>query len=358
MFDHRGGNVNRMIARPNDPYVAVYVLSEFIFCPRAAIVALEKDEEQDEPVRQPRLDYVPRLFVEYHIIQAIKSASLYLLIALGVGLGLIAAIYFCWGLLPCYGVIGMVIASFVALSLALAMWTRLQSLLPQWWAAKSAAPKEPNPSSTDRQAVNWWEMRKSGYEAVQYRDKLSDEQWRLVGRPWRVLRKGGYRIPVFRMRGGGTKLRPQHYVRMAAYCRLLEVSEGAQSPYGIVLFPDSYSGETVPNAPWSRSMFHSALVNLRNLIASNRTPPAPEFRRCKQCPLGRPIVYRPGETETMHRGVPLPVFGRTGVDDHTYHSACGDKFRWIPPHDRASEKQLFQDNSNDDDEDDYDYDDD
>jgi CRISPR/Cas system-associated exonuclease Cas4 (RecB family) len=210
--------------------------------------------------------------------------------------------------------------------------------------ALEAEAKEPDERSTDKQRVNWWEMRKAGYESIYYKEQLKDSRGRLAGRPWCVLRRGSTRIPVFALRGETRKPYRQHYVRMAAYCHLLETCECAESPYGIVLYPDSHDGLTVPNTTWSQRMLEEALAEWQPVIQAvqqgEQEPPPADGRRCSKCGVGYPRVHRPGETETMSNGVPLPVFSMVGPGGHAYHSPCGDRFRWVPPHRKALEKGL------------------
>ena len=69
-------------------------------------------------------------------------------------------------------------------------------------------------------------------------------------------------------------------------------------------------------------------------------PLAPRGSQCEHCPLGRPRVHRLGETEHATREEMLPVVPARGRDGRAYHSFCGDRFHWIPPHERAKEKEL------------------
>jgi hypothetical protein len=51
-------------------------------------------------------------------------------------------------------------------------------------------------------------------------------------------------------------------------------------------------------------------------------------------------VYRPGETESKKFGQKLTPRVVTAKDNRGYHSPCGDRFDWIPPHAKAGEKGL------------------
>ena len=185
---------------------------------------------------------------------------------------------------------------------------------------------------------------KAGFRSIKYQDALTDKDWMLSGRPWRVLRRGSLRIPVFRMLRGEPKLYRQHYARMAAYCHLIEVCEGAESPYGIILFGHTYEGVAVPNSPTTRAAFHDELVKARAVVRKSREdvsfPLAPRGSQCEHCPLGGPVFIGLERRSTRRDEEMLPVFPARGRDGRAYHSFCGDRFHWIPPHERAKEKEL------------------
>ena len=109
-------------------------------------------------------------------------------------------------------------------------------------AARDATPAAPDPQSTQMQPVNWWGLRKSGFDSLEYEDPHEDVDWRVAGGPWRVLQDGPRLIPVFRKRRGKPQVNPQQVARMAAYCHLMEVAEKAESPYAVVLFGDGLRG--------------------------------------------------------------------------------------------------------------------
>jgi hypothetical protein len=160
---------------------------------------------------------------------------------------------------------------------------------------------------------------------------------RLTGRPWRVLRKGDLQIPVFRVTGEGPEvIYPKHTVRAAAYCALLDQSAGAKSPYAIALFAGTYNGWTLPNTPEARGFLDKVLDAVRTHLTPEMMIGPPASRKvCSGCPHGAPRPYRRGETETTLFGSPVRPHGSTGRDGRVYHSACGDRFGWTPPHDEA-----------------------
>ena len=51
---------SRMRAQPDDPFLGVYVLTEFIFCPRAGTIAHETGQDESaEDLGPVKLDYMP-----------------------------------------------------------------------------------------------------------------------------------------------------------------------------------------------------------------------------------------------------------------------------------------------------------
>ncbi|MGD8450899.1 MAG: hypothetical protein PVJ57_03695 [Phycisphaerae bacterium] len=363
-------------ARSDDPWIGVHVLTEFVFCPRAGLMAYEEQDE-DQGVeaedRGPRLDYIPRW--EMHSIERalnllteqVKSELAALknrLAALRV-VGIIAVLsaliigVITWSVL--YAMIPLGGLLLTAMILVVRLWGSIETHRGQIEElgairdlAQKAEPREPNPEQRENQAVNWWSLWRAGFESIVYKEPLRFEPWRLAGRPWRVLRRGSLRIPVFRKRtsvgGDQRRLYRQHYARMAAYCHLLEKCEGAESPYGIVLFGDgSYEGIAVAmDSPGSWTPLRNGLTMARQMVCGwqerKAAPAYPNHQgMCRHCKLGKPFVHRPGETEHRQRGRIIKPHTISGVDSRKYHSKCGDRFRWIPPHEKAYEKGLYDD---------------
>ncbi len=211
--------------------------------------------------------------------------------------------------------------------------------------AIEAQPDEPDRNLMSIQPVNWWSLRKAGFSVIRPEDASCDSEIKLAGRPWRLLQKDSLRIPVFRKRHGNAALYPQHFVRMAAYCHLIEASEGAESPYGIVLFEDGCDGMTVPYSTENRRAFHEALLRARLTIktlgAEGREPDRPPSTVCRECPVGRPLCHVKGRTETVLNNATVKPYVTRGHDRRLYHSPCGDRFVWVPPYERARRKKLL-----------------
>jgi hypothetical protein len=180
-------------------------------------------------------------------------------------------------------------------------------------------------------------MLRAGYDPVRLPEPILSMDSRLTGHPWRVLRKGDFQIPVFRVEGDNPgRLYPKHAVRAAAYCALLEQATGAHSPYAIALFAGTYNGWTFPNTPESRSFFEKVLTAARSFLSADRVIGPPSSTNiCSGCPHGFPRVYRRGESETRLFDGVVRTRGSSNREGLIYHSTCGDQFAWTPPHAQA-----------------------
>lgn len=354
-------------AKPNDPWIGVHVMTEFLYCPRAGVLAHEHqidDDAEDDSDAPANLDYLP--LYDLRAIERRLPELRRQLQSVCIRRYIISGIIICvatmlaltilddkWGIPP----FAVVVVMFLAVlflgtfsNRAVILRRNIDRLEGARSAATDASPTELPLHFDENHPTNWWQLLKAGFESITYKDSLRDEAWRLAGRPWRVLRRGQVRIPVFRKRTGdqpnAQRLFRQHYARMAAYCNLLERVEGAKSPYGIILFGDTYDGVAIPrdtSGAWSALSI--GLNNARHYVRANSAPtgvfgvPAHE-RACHSCHHGKPFVHRRGETEHSRLGVQLPIYGSVGVDGRTYHSACGDRFTWTPPHQKAFDKEL------------------
>ena len=187
--------------------------------------------------------------------------------------------------------------------------------------ARNSHRQEPDPRMLDDQPVDWWSLRKAGFELQRYDEPLRDERWKVDGNPWRVLRRGSVRIPVFRMQRFDPKKKkniyPQHYARIAAYCHLLKTCEGAESPYGIVLHGFTYKGTAIKNTPEASQIFHNALLYARDVILQRRQPKPPSPHLCYSCHHAKiPYTDRNEDDEEFYAGEDSP---------------CAEKFNWQPP---------------------------
>jgi len=195
----------------------------------------------------------------------------------------------------------------------------------------------------DPQPIDWWELRNSGFTAARYEEPLRDDAWKLTGRPFLVLCRGDDRVPVFRQHHPTETLYRQHFARIAAYCHLIQRSTGYKSPYGVILFGTTYKGVALRNSPSAQAAFHQGLAEARQTVRQARRgddPRPPEPERCVRCPVGRPVLRIEGVTDTVCEGRVLQAGCLYGPENKLYHSACGDRFRWVPPHERMHELRL------------------
>ena len=170
--------------------------------------------------------------------------------------------------------------------------------LEVWRAAQENLP---NPDSTRTQDVRWCDLLAGPVTVREPQAAYTLPRWRLGGRPWRVLQMGDFRIPVFLHKGRWSGLYPQHFVRMTAYCRLIEEREGFRSPYGIVLRAGTYQGVTVPNTARTQGApargTRRGAAGRRRFGRDERASPARNGRQCVQrMPLRAAPVRTAGRT--------------------------------------------------------------
>lgn len=332
------------VAAAGDPGVGVYALTQFVYCPRAGIITAEdSNPDVDEQPEMRRLDYLPRwglVEIERRLAELFRAGWKWLGVVAGIFVATMIGLLF-WPL-PSL-LLGISGIAFVTWRLARNFrdMFRLSMLRSE---ANAALPIEPVLPFAEPQPINWWQLFQAGFVSRPYLDKLTDETIRLSGKPWRVLQRGSLRIPVWEYCGEGRTLREKHFVRMTAYCHLIEVCTGQESPYGIILWPDSFDGVAIPKSAVNSGKLARALIKarrvLKELAAAGNIPDPPPENVCATCRLGKPRCHIPGKTETLIAGTRIPVWPERGADGRNYHSDCGDRFRWVPPHERATEKEL------------------
>lgn len=326
--------------------ISVHALSEYAYCPRAGVIAheLAVDDEIDEPPKRFNLDYAPPFHLE-GIEEAIGRLT-ESLTKLGLG-GLVvlltALLMFVLGFHVLLIPLGVVVA--VLSWIAAKRINRIVELTEWREQARNAAPREPSPTAQSHQKVNWWEILAAGFESIPGRESYVDSELGLAGRPWRVLRKGSLRIPVIKLQSTEDRStpQPQHAIRVAAYCRLLQLNEGMESPYAVLLFGDSWDGLAVANTESLQKRLPEAVAFAREMDQlaqqSPEEPPSPQPpAQCVRCQYGRPVEYR------VEQGSPwwddngqihgMPFGGKT------FHSCCGDRFGWTPPHEQSLAMKL------------------
>jgi len=334
-IDH--GAAPLLAAVGNDPKLTVSTVAEYEFCPRAGILTHEggfSDPEEE----LPSLALLP--WYEQDAVEEAYVKAAYILFALPVGLVafvlILSLMFLGYAFFPIL-LMGVVLAWIRPTVRAYQRWR-------EWGKRKLAAdhPTEcnPVPNKNAFQPVDWWGLLHAGYEVRSKQPVMHDGPSRLSGKPRRILDKGTMSIPVHRIRKNEGPILPQHIVRVTAHCYLIEQTEGAESPFAVVLFGDTYQGMTVPYTAENRELFSSALKRARAMItdsdAGDREPPEPVTGNpCIACHFGEP---RPTTLviKTMKHGVEINPT-RFGNGMKRLHCDCGDRFRWKPRH-KANEK--------------------
>lgn len=327
------------------PDVGVHILSEHVFCPRAALIALEsgEDDGQTEPKLGPRLDgwfdYDAHRFAEE--LRA-GGDALKMWFTLLAPAGLLTFVV--WRLVSPFAGIVVSLPVFYLLG---RIWDTGTSMFQVWREKRlfdSAPLAEIDLAPVGMVKANWWTLRKAGFDCQKPPDPHRDPDSRLTGRPWRMLIKGTtIRIPVVRKHRGERTWGKQHIVRLAAYCRLIEKCEGADAPFGVLLFANSYDCLIFPYSREAKESLERALAETREFIRIHEEdkyePKPPTDGRCSGCHLGNPRLLRWGSA-TVLNGKEIKPHPATGNGGKKFHSTCGDRFTWVPPHKRAVELKI------------------
>jgi len=351
-----------------EPWIGVHTLSEFAFCPRAGICSHDNSGSDDgeEICDRPGFYHLPIFFdnelkLQLGELQASLRASM--LFGLCLVIAATAAGLF---LHPLFYLAAMLvgIASLVALVTIKSGITEVKDVLEQWSKINSELP---GTDITEPTAVYWPNFFVAKYGCDPPTDVMDDEKWRLRGKPWRILRRGKMVIPVFLrnvMRGTDSRdtetppLYNQHFVRIAAYCHLLESSTGLQVPYGVILTRGELTGVAIPNTRETRERLEydmeDARRTMRDLAEQPNMYPTKDENKCVGCPHGRPVLAQvrfpcrktgenaePGELGI--RTASAKPRDREKQRPRRFHSHCGDRFQWLPPHELTVAMELEED---------------
>jgi hypothetical protein len=329
--------------RPTEK-LSVHVLCEQIFCSRAMQQAHEqRNEDRGREDAIIRLNYSPAY--ELHEIEEQlqgQLSTLWQFVCLAVGfatVGLIVGYFLHW----MFFWAGMV-AAFIPVRYFLLQLPQIYLLTRDHRAAQTAIPAEPNPKVPRDEPVNWWSLHAAGFTPLPVKLRLVDDDLGCQGRPWRILRRGDLAIPVFVRRNHG-ELRPQQRARIAAYCHLIRRNEQADSPYGIILDQGTFAGTAVKPTDADFRLILKAIDQVPRIFeAAERDglePAAPTDNRCKTCHHAHPRRYRPQVSETKRYGTPVPTFQlRAPRGGPIYHCSCGDRYGWLPEHERIKKMNL------------------
>jgi len=334
-----------------DPPLGVYVLTEFAFCPRAGLCAFEtKRDERDDSPPLSFFSYDP-LFrledIETALQETFRELTIYSFAAFvtaAAGLLLSRHVDDLLGLVV--GVVGVLWLSVFLVQKSV----RAFKLLRQRREALAARNRVPDPDSPEPQPIHWWDFLRAGFKTEERHVELLDHELNFSGTPTRFLVDEDSKtvIPVWRMRHHKGQLYRQNFIRMAAYCHLVLRSMGGETkcPYGVILFGHGFDGVAIPFTPERRDDFLKALDEARLIINRRRNRPkdaaAPASTTlCKSCVYGKPKPYKPNESENVCNGKSLSALPAKTPEEYYFHSLCGDRFDWLPPHDDVKKKDLI-----------------
>ena len=112
-------------------------------------------------------------------------------------------------------------------------------------------------------------------------------------------------------------MRPQHVVRIAAYCHLIETCELGDVPFGVLMFAGTYDCLIIPNTAAAQLQFEQALEETREFLQElekgDSSPGSAVRQSLQRLSIREPRVYVAGQTDTMLGG---SAFRRT---------ACGQR---------------------------------
>lgn len=328
--------------------LSVHALGQYVFCVRSAILAAETGDQRDIDDPLSRFTYLPnfdRERIEEMLSAKITQLAFFLLygVCLAVLMKMGLAEQNRWVFYP----------SLIAF-LGLACWSldilvRIFDLALRRRAAIRAEAREPEPTITEIEPVNWWSMLAAGFEPARCQQPFQHPELPLEGAPWRVFERDSRRIPVIKsgshqlgVRRG--ELFPKHQVRLVAYALLLEATSHIEVPYGLVFPVDSPHGLAFPITDELRGRCLNLLAEFdQTLVHSQQQdsqPTLPENRnRCSGCDYGKPIPTTPKEIDNdLKAGRQLVVL--QSQEGNLYRCQCADRFGSAPPHVTTIRKRL------------------
>lgn len=323
-------------ASETDPHLSASTLAEFTFCPRAGVLTHEGGftESGEELPSTGRLPWFEQDAIEKVYSQSITRLAAMLIGFLAVQILAAASPLVRTSIYPLVvGVFSVVwLYGFV---LAFSRWREIGH---RRLAFNMAVKCDPNPNRQEPQSVDWWGLLKAGYEVDRPTTSTVDNRAKLSGKPRRTIQKGDLTIPVHRVQSKSGKVKPQHIVRVMAYCHLVDEVQGANSPFAIILFGDTYRGITVPVTPENWTTFCDTVKQVRSLLlksdAGEWSPPKPPHQSiCAACFHGMPRAEG-SDQPTFRYDKPLePVIlvPKSGKN-RALHCSCGDRYDWKPKH--------------------------
>jgi hypothetical protein len=327
------------------PMINVYSLGKYSFCPRAGVIAHESGrlEEDVEPELIPRLDY--SLVFDVKLLNERLDAIKKQVVASAVGslIVLVLALVAFW---LHWGVIDLLLL-FLGLVFLRKLYLHGMDLHEPKRRLKLYANAQVSrlgdPSAGPR-TISWWGLCKDEhFTSSTPKDKSVCRDLGLAGKAARLGKHAEFVIPVILHHEDIEEAKSYQRVRLAAHAILIEANQvGAKVVWGIVLNPITMRGLAIPLGAQDRNYARQQLEEFRRCLQENNNgtdPPPPLRSRCTRCPHGRPRRYVRNQTETYSDGVRRePILNHHVTDKQSYHSPCGDRFAWVPPHQEAIDK--------------------
>jgi len=175
---------------------------------------------------------------------------------------------------------------------------------------RAAAEVEIDLLPTEVRRLNWWSLRKAGFDCIKLLDTLESPDGELIEKPWRMLTKGNtIGVPAIRRHQGNSDWGPQREVRIAAYCDLIEKCQNQSAPFGVILFAGSTECVIIPNTPAMQTRCRLALKSVQEFLEiqarGTHIPAAPTDKRCTGCPYGKPREFQRGKSESVFNEKPV-----------------------------------------------------
>ncbi len=186
--------------------LSVHALGQYYFCGRAGVLAQEIGDERDVDDLTPRWDYLPNFtleLIEEELGRQFKRLAIAVVATLVVLAIVVAAMSRESPVVVSLGAVGLVGSLYFVVQSGQVIFT----LAGRRWAALHAPIREPSPRIEAPEPVDWWSMRRAGFEPRELEEPLRHPGVPIEGSPWRVLERDSLRIPV--IRSGGEKLGPK-----------------------------------------------------------------------------------------------------------------------------------------------------
>ena len=276
--------------------LSVFSVSEYHFCKRAGMIAVNQSKEEEDDNENfrliPLLSYSPCFtIVELQkqledirraLTTLVRGNSLVLLLALGL---------FFFG---SNTQIGFLALSFCLSFLAMAMKAqRMIKLQEELRSAEDANYLDLNRFERREQDVSWWSLLKSDWTISSvYNETIFHNELAIAGKPSKVLWSGGSAIPVIVRRQDPCETKENHRVRLALYADLIEDAEKRKTQWGLLLFAKTKKGILIPIDDKDRNKAKRIVQEFRVALARFEEPEKPFSTKCFGCPWGKPTTEK------------------------------------------------------------------